>query len=75
MRWPRWPARSPGAFTLAAALLLAVLGPYGTTALDTFRSSGPTVLIDMIIAWAVVPIVRSMLRSPALRLRAVARRG
>ena len=62
-------------FTLAAALLLAILGSYGTTVIDTIRQSGPTVCIDMIIALACVPVVRSMLHSPALRLRTVNRRG
>ncbi|HEY8301053.1 MAG TPA: rod shape-determining protein MreD [Jatrophihabitans sp.] len=57
--------------TLAAVVstaLLAVLGYDGATLVDAVRYAVPTVLIDLLLALAIVPVVRLFLNSDRLRL-------
>jgi cell shape-determining protein MreD len=56
-----------GLGTVVSTCLLALLGADGATVADAFRYAVPAVLIDALLALAVVPLVRLFLRTDRLR--------
>jgi cell shape-determining protein MreD len=56
-----------GVWTVVAELVLTGLGRSGQTLLGSVRDGLPAALADMLLAWAVLPIVTAMLRSDVLR--------